>query len=320
MDFPGWAEIECAAAAGGIPESSRRRIREFYFRCAASAELRSLLSSTTEELFSGCRFTGRAAAAVFPRVAERDALYLLALLGGYERATETWRRRGFPAELFAGAWQDAGLWTLHHEENFGTTGLIPRIPAWMQLHLSAKIVRLGRLEFEFGGVFDFGVSIVRDRKGSVGLCCGAAPKGEVLLADGDPVAQIHIPAGAPLTPEACRDSLRRFAEFSARYLADVPMRALVCESWLLDPQLAGLLPEQSNIIRFQHLGGKLFSLPAHADTVWRVFGDRGVREGLKDRSNFNSLQHGIADFLQQGGQFHYGLLWIPLEKQTSRSR
>ncbi len=316
MSFPSWSEIECAAVTGGLAPTALRRMRDFYRRVAECPELRMLLSAMKERLAEPKPCDGAEAAKVFPRVEERDAFHLLVLLGGFTAASAGWRQRGFPAELFTAAWRDAGIWTAHHEENLHSTGISLRILNWMKLHCESRIARPGRLEFEFDLDFNFKLRIIRNRDGRPEAVPESAdlPDVDTLLAPGDPVAAIHIPADGPLLPGECLNSLRRFRSFAARHLTGRPPRALVCESWLLDPQLRRLLPPDSNIVQFQQIAGTLFPLAQPADTVWRVFGDAGLRDGIFNRRNCNSLQRRIVDFVRDGGEFHMGFLYIPIEE------
>lgn len=67
---------------------------------------------------------------------------------------------------------------------------------------------------------------------------------------GDGVLDVHIPeTGLPLDPAACDASFERAREvYPGHHTAE-------CTSWLLDPQLADVLPLASNIVRFQRRFG-----------------------------------------------------------------
>ncbi|NLF85498.1 MAG: DUF5596 domain-containing protein [Lentisphaerae bacterium] len=72
------------------------------------------------------------------------------------------------------------------------------------------------------------------------------------LTAGDPVLNLHIPAAAPLDFDACRDSFVQAASFYPRHFPELGTpRAVVCGSWLFNPGLCDILPETSNIVRFQ---------------------------------------------------------------------
>jgi GNAT domain-containint protein/N-acyltransferase family protein len=66
-----------------------------------------------------------------------------------------------------------------------------------------------------------------------------------------PVLDLHIPATGPLNPDAVDGSLNAARAFFARHFPDTTYRYAHCNSWLLDPQLAGYLPAHANIVAFQ---------------------------------------------------------------------
>ena len=80
--------------------------------------------------------------------------------------------------------------------------------------------------------------------------CYKKAEWEKVLAAGDPVVSVHIPAGGGLTPALVDETLVQFREFLEKYYPDYDYKAFVCASWLMDPQLDTLLPEDSNIVRF----------------------------------------------------------------------
>lgn len=83
---------------------------------------------------------------------------------------------------------------------------------WIEAVWSGRLAELGRLQFE-------------SRR--------------------DGVLAVHIPESGALTPAACDASFARAREvFPDHEVAS-------CDSWLLDPALADVLPADSNIVRFQ---------------------------------------------------------------------
>ena len=96
-----------------------------------------------------------------------------------------------------------------------------------------------------------------------------------VLQSGDPVLSVHIPATGPMDDDACRQSFRQAVEFFVHHFPDYPFRAFVCNSWLMDPQLADHLPATSNIVRFLR---RFHALPIEhacsASFFSRVFGTR----------------------------------------------
>ncbi len=73
----------------------------------------------------------------------------------------------------------------------------------------------------------------------------------IALSGNDPVLSIHIPAGQKLSFALCESSYARAREIFTECYSDFGYKAFVCFSWLMDPQLALLLPPDSNIITFQ---------------------------------------------------------------------
>jgi hypothetical protein len=84
---------------------------------------------------------------------------------------------------------------------------------WIDVVWSGRLAELGRLQFEDHG---------------------------------DGVLDVHIPeTGLPLDPAACDASFARARDVFPEH------HTAMCHSWLLDPQLADVLPASSNIVRFQ---------------------------------------------------------------------
>lgn len=132
---------------------------------------------------------------------------------------------------------------------------------------------------------------------------------EEFLKPGDPVIHLHIPADGPLYPEMVLDSCRKMLKFHRDVLKREP-KAFVCESWLLDPMFAELLPESSNILKFQQLGS-LMPWQGESELVRRVFGDKAMREGVNAVPHKTSMQRTFAAHLNGGGHARNGAFFIP---------
>jgi hypothetical protein len=96
------------------------------------------------------------------------------------------------------------------------------VPWWITIHFRGVIYQLGRLQFE------------RRKTGR-----------------GDQALGLHIPETGAMTPAACDESIAWAHEFFPQHFPEEEPRFGTCSSWLLDPQLADYLPEDSNIMRFQ---------------------------------------------------------------------
>ncbi len=152
--------------------------------------------------------------------------------------TETPRARrrhaelGIPDEVSIDTLSDLGVHLRHYHRTYGCCGF--EEPAWMGLHFSGLLYRLGRLQFELGS---WRVPIDAGEAGAVERDA--------------PILDVHIPEIGPLAPEACDESIDRARSFFPRHFPAFAYRAFACWSWLLDPQLDEYLPASSNILRFQ---------------------------------------------------------------------
>ena len=148
------------------------------------------------------------------------------------------------------------------------------------------------------------------------------------LAFGDGVAgyglQVHVPPSGPLIESESKASIERAEQFFAEHYPDQPISALVCKSWILDPQLAEYLTPDSNLIRFQHRFQLLPHVPLDDDSE----GDREMmRLGLRlmvpadgpladadlDRiPHTTTLHRAFVTHLRNGGHWHKrtGIQWL----------
>jgi GNAT-like C-terminal domain/N-acyltransferase N-terminal domain len=134
---------------------------------------------------------------------------------------------------------------------------------WVELAFSGRLFALGRLQFE--------------------LCDG--------------YLNVHIPETGPLDPRACDASFARAHELFPEY------REARCRSWLLDPQLRGLLPHTSNIIRF-HERWRLLDPGGVEDAKVLEFVFHVLDADLDRLPQETTLQRAIVAHLRAGGHFH----------------
>lgn len=119
---------------------------------------------------------------------------------------------------------------------------------------------------------------------------------EAVLRTGDNIINFHIPRGADFTPAHVENAIAEGARLIARYYPEFPATYTVCTSWMLDPKLLDVLPEQSKIAHFiRH-----FLLHPSGDTagngcmsyVWP--GESGDIAALSENT---SLQRGIKSMM-----------------------
>ena len=120
-----------------------------------------------------------------------------------------------------------------------------------------------------------------------------------VLAPGDPVLNIHIPGGGPMTHERSGESFAAALEFVPRHFPDRPFAGFCCSSWILDAQLEELLPPTSNLVRFQH---EVYLFPVLSNDralLNAAFG--GVPADLTEAPRDTTLRRALADRLLGGG-------------------
>ena len=81
-----------------------------------------------------------------------------------------------------------------------------------------------------------------------------------ILTKGDAVISVHIPSGGPMTDEICQNDLARGGQVVEKCIGEV--KACICSSWLLDPQIPKLLGKETNLTRF---GARYERAPIQSD-------------------------------------------------------
>lgn len=137
-------------------------------------------------------------------------------------------------------------------------------------------------------------------------------------ADGGFLASVHIPRTGSFAPELVDASLTRVPGFFSQHFPELQLLGLHCASWLLDPQLAEVLPPTSTIAAF----GRRWQLtdelrPGDPDVMFFVFSRRGTRRDgsdidLDSLPEDTSLQRAVLSKLRSGGHWHCRVGHLPL--------
>jgi len=139
---------------------------------------------------------------------------------------------------------------------------------------------------------------------------------ETVLAEGFPAFDLHIPSDGAFDPAACRDSFERIVAFSKTHSQAIEnlsglkglFNAFKLGSWLIDAQLDGVLPPESNLVKYLR---EFYLIPAKSDhqgfTFW-VF-DRVEPDANNPASEHTrtSLQRSVLDHMRKGGAMRYNL-------------
>jgi hypothetical protein len=146
----------------------------------------------------------------------------------------------------------------------------------------------------------------------------ARPDWMPCLAKGDTVLDLHIPPGGAMDWAAITDSFRRALDFFGRHHANQPFSALVVNTWFMDPQLADLLPADSHMLRLQR-AVYLYPVPANPGSLWFVFLREMAATPVADLPRETSLQRALAGFLERGGHWHAGgMFLLPADMRAPR--
>jgi hypothetical protein len=226
-----------------------------------------------------------------PPVPDDPYFHVYAFLAVLPRVTAYHRDRGIPAEVTRLTLADLGRALARHRWQFGVAGL--DLQHWLTSHFTGKLYQLGRLQFE---------------RAHIGTRTGRAAG----LRPGTPVLAVHVPHFyGPLSAAACDESFARAVAFFPRHFPEERYEVAVCNSWLLDPQLAEYLPAESNIIRFQRRFRPAYQPDADDEMIQEfVFGRAEPDPALLPRDT--ALQRAVADHLLAGRHWHGGAGWLRL--------
>ncbi len=238
----------------GIDASRTRSVLGLCRRICADCVLFSKFESFRDRYFAGEYEHRDELAECASSIGADKREYALALCEMYSLDTlELYRQRGIDVgDVYLDTMRDIPIWAEACLDRYGVYGIEKY--GWVSYSLTGEIFRLGRLQFHtvpytHGDVTVCGVSLTRDSR----------------------VLNVHIPAGEPLTAEACLASYRRAYKFfglSGR-------ASFVCDSWLLYPGHREMLSPSSGIVRFAEDYGILsvHELAAcESGELWRVFG------------------------------------------------
>lgn len=199
-------------------------------------------------------------------------LYVYAYLALVDVALKFHRDHGVPDDVTWLSLSDLGR-NLAIDRRMNREGW-PVMQSWLTLHVRGAVYELGRLQFHRGGA----------------------------------TLDLHIPETGPMTPEAVDASLDRARAFFPRHFPGETYTAFACGSWLLDPQLAEYLPDDSNIVRFQ----RRFELEPYeesegidADVEVLRFAFRSLTTPLDRLPRGTVLQRAIIDHLKAGRHWRW---------------
>ncbi len=150
---------------------------------------------------------------------------------------------------------------------------------WLANHLRANVIRLGSFEYQ-NGIFSYSQTQT--------LTDGT------IIQKGSRVLFLHVPYGTDFSKSARTYSYHQaFSFFDAK--------ALICDSWLLFPENAKSLGENSNIADFYN-DFKVFHIDFSRcyDDLFRIFGPRADYSDINSLPNSTRLQKTYIERLKSG--------------------
>lgn len=199
---------------------------------------------------------------------QKLALVLKALPYVYEN----YKRKGIDEKIFFDTFSDIKIWCDNGFEQYGKQGLANI--KWIEKHLSMKLFRIGRLQYEFSRFMILPHAKIKDL-----LKCPYRL--------GERCVTLHIPQGEKLDIDKCLESLKDANDFFEKYYPDYKYRCYTVITWLVNPDLENVLDSDSNIVKFGKLFDILGYVPDSDMNERRIFGYK------KDRANYapkNALQ------------------------------
>ena len=204
---------------------------------------------------------------------------------------------GVAPDVSAATLADVGRMLTRNRRWFGVAGLGDELAGWLTRHLTGAIFQLGRLQYE---------RVHLGQGTGVELRMAGVPVGP-----GDLVLSVHIPgAGGPLTPEAVEASVAAASTFFRRRFPGERYPVAVCWSWLLDPQLADLLPPGANLVTFQRRFTLGRALDEDADFTVRKFLWDAPSTPVAQLPADSTLRRGVLDLWRRGDHWHSHSGWF----------
>ncbi len=121
------------------------------------------------------------------------------------------------------------------------------------------------------------------------------------LRKGSPTLEIHIPSGIEYTPEKIKEACKLALDFFKDFYPDHRPRAIAGYSWIFAPELARVMAPESNILRVNRAMHILPTTESYGADC------RFLRQG-------SSLQQRIAAEYERGTEFHYSVMYIPVDE------
>lgn len=209
---------------------------------------------------------------------------LLSYLYMCDELSKKYAQKGISEDILLDTLNDITVWTDIWSDL--KNGLYLGELAWLGNHMNMKLFRLGRLQY----------------------CMGKAEHNipDKGISKGDNVIEIHIPEGEPLNIDECKKSLNLANEFFAKFFPEYKYEYLTTHTWLLDRTLKEILPQSSNILKFQELFEVVLEEKSDA-ILGYVFKWKAERRDVRNSICASSFAKKVKERVLAGGDFYANL-------------
>jgi len=220
----------------------------------------------------------------YDKKCENGRQNLLAYLYFLEEMERCYSELGIDREIFLDSAEDIVRWCDAWSETKGELYLGEL--NWLTPVFTAKIIKLGRLQFCFAkethNIEKYGIK------------------------EGDTVIAIHIPAAGPLLLDECKKSVDMAREFFPKHFPNREFKCFTCHSWLLDPTHSEIMKPSSNILAFQTMFD-IVDKNESESLFGYVFRWKTTRADLENAECKSSFAKTVRDAALAGRKFYAGL-------------
>ncbi len=216
------------------------------------------------------------------------SIWMLVLCLTAMRVREDLAKLRITGDVFYDTFTDLSYKLLECKEVYGVWGTF--VASWYGRFFKGKLVKLGRLEYEYASYTQ-----------ETPFCLG-----NTVISPGDMVLSIHIPSHAgPFTAADRLDSYKKAFHFFKDDFSGGIIKC-ICSSWLLYPGYRDILPPNSNILDFAQDLHILSQTDIETLTdAWRVFGAHKDLP-VSDLPEHTSMQRAFKARMGADGLFGYG--------------
>ncbi|MBS4176866.1 acyltransferase domain-containing protein [Lederbergia citrea] len=193
---------------------------------------------------------------------------------------ENYKMRGLRESILFDTLSDIGIIMEESRKRTGVWGIENFLLGWLLNHFQGRLFRIGRLQF-MPEKYDLRISVYRHKNTRKVIAleeggrltdnadftkgCPITPLGKVLpktvklslaeweavLIQGDTMLDVHIPRGGKLEYDRLDESYRSALATYPKLFPKQQFKGFICHTWMFDPLLQKILPEDSNLVKFQ---------------------------------------------------------------------